>query len=62
MKYKLILFSLWFQGLFLCTPRVCTLGFGAPTPWNMALYKGIWVPKPKVTNIKGTNLTSLMVT
>ena len=31
---------------------VCTLGFWAPEAWNMALNKGIWDPKPKVTNPK----------
>ena len=30
-----------------------------PKPWNMALNKGIWDPKPRATNVKGTNLTSL---
>ena len=47
------------QGVVLCTRRVCTLGFWAPKPWNMALNEGIWDPKPRVTNIKGTNLKSL---
>ena len=46
------------QGIFLCTLSVCTLGFGSKA-WNMALNKGIWDPKPRVTNIKGTNLKSL---
>ena len=27
----------------------------------MALDKGIWDPKPRIANIKGTNLKSLMV-
>ena len=31
-----------------------------PKPWNMALNKGTWDPKPKVTNIKGTNLKPLI--
>ena len=30
-----------------------------PKPWNMTLNKGIWDPKPRLTNIKGTNLKSL---
>ena len=47
------------QGIFLCTLKVCTLGFWVPKPWNMALNKGIWDPKLRGTNIKGTNLTSL---
>ena len=46
---------------FLCALGVCTLGFWAPKPWNMALNKGICDPKPKVTNIKDTNLKSLML-
>ena len=29
-------------------------------PWNMALNNGIWDPKPRVTNNKGTNLKSLI--
>ena len=32
------------QGVFLCTLRVCTLGFWVPQAWNMALNKGIWDP------------------
>ena len=28
----------------------------------MVLNKGIWEPKPRVTNIKGTNLKSLIYT
>ena len=47
------------QGVFLCTLKVCTLGFWVPKPWNMALNKGIWDPKLRGTNIKGTNLKSL---
>ena len=50
-----------YQGLFLWTLRVCTLGFWVPTPWNMALNKGIWDPKLRGTNIKGTNLKSLTI-
>ena len=42
------------QGVFLCT-----LGFWVPKLWNMALNKGIWDPKRKGTNSKGTNLKSL---
>ena len=48
-----------FQEVFLCTLRVCTLWFWVPKPWNMALNKGIWDPKLRGTNIKGTNLKSL---
>ena len=29
-----------------------------PKPWNMVLNKGIWDPKPRVTDIKGTSLKS----
>ena len=47
------------QGVFLCALRVCTLGFWVPKPWNMALNKGIWDPKLRGTNIKGTNLKLL---
>ena len=47
------------QGVFLWTLRVCTLGFWVPKPWNMALNKGIWDPKLRGTNIKGTNSKSL---
>ena len=47
------------QGVVLWTLRVCTLGFWVPKPWNMALNKGIWDPKLRGTNIKGTNLKSL---
>ena len=43
------------QGVFLCT-----LGFWAPKPWNIVLNKGIWDPKPQDTNMKGTNLKSLI--
>ena len=32
----------------------------APKPWNLALNKGSWDLKPKVANIKGTNLKSLI--
>ena len=32
-----------------------------PKPWNKALNKGIWDPKPRVANIKGTNLKSLSI-
>ena len=46
------------QGVFLWTLRVCTLGSWVPKPWNMALNKGIWDPKLRGTNIKGTNLKS----
>ena len=31
-----------------------------PKPWKMAVHKGIWDPKPRVTNIEGTNLKSLI--
>ena len=48
------------QGVFLCTLRVCTLWFWVPKPWNMALNKGIWDPKLRGTNLKGTNLKSLI--
>ena len=48
------------HGVFLCTLRVCTLGFWVPKPWNMALNNGIWDPKLRGTNIKGTNLKSLI--
>ena len=27
-----------------------------PKPWNMALNEGIWDPKPRVIDIKGTSL------
>ena len=47
------------QGVFLWTLRVCTLGFWVPKPWNITLNKGIWDPKLRGTNIKGTNLKSL---
>ena len=50
-----------YQGVFLCTLRVCTLGFWVPKPWNMALNKGIWDPELRGTNIKGTNLKSLTI-
>ena len=50
-----------YQGVFLWTLRVCTLGFWVPEPWNMALNKGIWDPKLRGTNIKGTNLKYLSV-
>ena len=49
-----------YQGVFLWTLGVCTLGFWVPKPGNMALNKGIWDPKLRGTNIKGTNLKSLM--
>ena len=42
-----------------CSLRVCTLGFGPLNHGNMALNNGIWHPKPRVTNIKGTNLKPL---
>ena len=29
-------------------------------PWKMALKKGAWDPKPRVTNVEGTNLKSLI--
>ena len=48
-----------FQGVFLWTLRVCTLGFWVPKPWILALNKGIWDPKLRGTNIKSTNLKSL---
>ena len=47
------------QGVFHCSLRVCTLGFWAPKQWNMAFNRCIWDPKPRVTNIKGTNSMSL---
>ena len=34
------------------------LGFRA---WNMVLNEGIWDPKPRVTNVNGTNFKSLRV-
>ena len=37
------------------------LGCWVPKVWNMALNKGIWDPKLRGTNIKGTNLTSLNI-
>ena len=41
-------------------PQVLHPGvFWVPKPRNMALDKGIWDPKPRVTNISGTNLKSL---
>ena len=50
------------SSLFLCTLRfVITLGFWVPKLWNMALSKGIWDPKLRGTNIKGTNLKSLIL-
>ena len=45
-----------YQVVLLCTLRVCV-----PKPWNMVLNKGSWDPKPRFTNIKGTNLKSLNV-
>ena len=47
------------QGVFLWTLRVCILGFWVSKSWNMALNKGIWDPKLRGTNIKGTNLKCL---
>ena len=44
------------QGAFLCTLGGCTLGCGAPKPWKMALTNGIWDAKPRIANIKRTNL------
>ena len=29
-------------------------GSTQPKPYNIALYEGVWVPKPKFTNFKGT--------
>ena len=47
------------QGDFLCTLRVCTLGFGSLIHGRWSLNKGIWDPKSRVANIKGANLKSL---
>ena len=35
------------------------LGFGTLNHGMLALNKGIWDPKPRVANVKGTNLKSL---
>ena len=42
---------------------MCTLGLGFwdPKSWNMALNKGTWDPKPRGTNLEGTNLKSLSI-
>ena len=37
------------------------LGFWVSEPWNLALKKGIWDPKPRVTNMKGTSLKPLTI-
>ena len=49
------LFKRVYQGVFLWTLRVCTLGFWVPKPWSLALNKGIRDPKLRGTNIKGKN-------
>ena len=48
------------QGVFLCTLWISYPWVWVPKPWNMALNNGIWDPKPRVTNIKGAHLMSVI--
>ena len=55
-------YSMECHGVVLCTLRVCTPLVWVPKPRIMALSKGSWDQKPRVANIKGTNLKSLRMT